>query len=73
MTCHVCGGTLEERRTTLPFKIDENRIVIIKDLPVLQCGNCSEYVIDDAVMERVDVILSGVDAAVELETLKYVA
>ncbi len=73
MTCHICGGVLEARFTTLPFKVGDDRIVIIKDLPVLQCDNCSEYVIEDAVMERVDTILGGVDTTVELETLSYVA
>jgi len=73
MTCHICGGTLEACSTTLPFKVGDDRIVIIKGLPVLQCDNCSEYVIEDAVMERVDTILSGVEATVELETLSYVA
>lgn len=73
MTCHICGGVLQVRHTTLPFKVGDDRIVIIKGLPVLQCGNCSEYVIEDAVMERVETILNGVDATVELETLSYVA
>ncbi len=72
-TCHICGGTLEERCTTLRFKVGDDRVVIIKSFPVLQCANCSEYVIEDAVMERVDTIPSSVDTAVELETLSYVA
>ncbi len=73
MTCHVCGGQFERIITSLPLKVDESRIVIIKNVPVLQCRNCSEYVIDDAVMEKIDVILSSVDATVELEVLSYVA
>ena len=73
MTCHVCGGDLEKLVTDLPFKVDDDRIVIIKDLPVLQCRNCSEYVIEDAVMERVDAILARVDTTAELEILSYVA
>lgn len=56
MTCHICGGKLEKVTTNLPFKVDDNSIVIIKSLPVLQCRNCSEYLIEDAVMARVDVI-----------------
>lgn len=73
MTCHICGGELEAVITNLPFKVADDRIVIIKGLPVLQCANCSEYVIDDPVMEKVDGILSTVDTAVELEILSYVA
>jgi len=73
MTCHVCGGKLEGLITSLPFKVDDSSIVIIKDLPVLQCRNCSEYLIEDAVMEKIDGILSRVDAVAELEILRYVA
>jgi YgiT-type zinc finger domain-containing protein len=73
MTCHICGGKLERLITNLPFKVDDNSIVIIKDLPVLQCRNCSEYLIEDAVMERIDAILSHVDTVAELEILRYVA
>jgi YgiT-type zinc finger domain-containing protein len=73
MICHICGGELEAVITNLPFKVDGDRIVIIKGLPVLQCANCGEYVIDDPVMEKVDTILSTVDTAVELEILSYVA
>ena len=58
MTCHICGGDLEKLVTDLPFKVAESRIVIIKGLPVLQCRNCSEYVVEDAVMEKVE--LGGV-------------
>jgi len=73
MTCHVCGSKLERLVTSLPFKVDESSIVIIRDLPVLQCRNCSEYVIEDAVMEKIDAILSRVDAVAEVEILRYVA
>ena len=73
MTCYICGGTLQARHTTLPFKVGDDRIVIITGLPVRQCGNCSEYVIEDGVMERVETILSCVDATVGLETLSCVA
>jgi YgiT-type zinc finger domain-containing protein len=73
MTCHVCGGKIERLITNLPFKVDNSRIVIIKNLPVLQCRNCSEYLIEDAVMEKIDTILGDVDTTVELEVLSYVA
>jgi len=59
--------------TDFPFKVRENSIVIIKDLPVMQCGNCHEYLIEDPVMERVDAILEKTDATVELEIIRYAA
>ena len=73
MICHNCGGELESLITNLPFKIDHDSIVIIKGLPVLQCRNCGEYLIDDPVMERVDSILGRIDKTTELEVLSYAA
>jgi YgiT-type zinc finger domain-containing protein len=59
--------------TNLPFKVKESTIIIVKDLPVLQCKNCNEYSLEDVVMEQVDKILEGADTAAELEVIKYAA
>ena len=61
------------RHTDLPFKVRENSIVIIKDLPVWQCGNCSEYLLEDGVMAKVDILLGRVDASAEVEILSFAA
>jgi len=73
MKCHVCGSNMKSMVTNLPFKMNETTIVILKDLPVLQCNNCNEYLLDDSVMKRVDDILEKVDTAAELEVIRYAA
>lgn len=73
MNCHNCGGRIEKLITDLPFKIKNDSIIIIKKLPVLQCQNCNEYLIEDPIMETVDAILSKVDRTAELEILSYAA
>ncbi len=73
MKCHVCGAAMETRTTDLPFKLSDTAIVILKGLPVVQCGNCVEYSIEDPIMKRVDAILEKVDAAAELEIIHYAA
>jgi len=73
MKCHMCGSKLKPLITDLPFKIGDSTIVILKGLPVLQCENCSEYLLDDAVMGRVEAILERVNAAAELEIIRYAA
>ena len=72
MKCHRCGSQLKPIITALPFKIGA-AIVIVKELPVLQCNNCGEYLLEDAVMERVDQILEKIDVAAELEIIRYAA
>jgi YgiT-type zinc finger domain-containing protein len=73
MKCHTCGGELEKIVTDLPFKVSQGSIIIIKRLPVLQCRNCSEYLIKDLVMQKVDKLLNKVNTAVEVEILNYAA
>ncbi|CAN5265428.1 hypothetical protein BH20GEM2_BH20GEM2_08610 [soil metagenome] len=35
--CRICGSELRPVVTDLPFKRTDKAIVIVKDLPVLQC------------------------------------
>ena len=64
---------MQPMRTNLPFKVSEKTIVILKELPVVQCGNCAEYLIEDAVFERVEELLSNVDNSSELEIIRFAA
>jgi YgiT-type zinc finger domain-containing protein len=73
MRCHVCGSQLGPLVTDLPFKVSDTGIVILKGLPMSQCDNCSEYLLEDSVMSRVEGILQEVDAAAELEIIRYAA
>lgn len=71
MKCHDCGAKLQKTVTDLPFKRSAGSIIILKKLPVFQCENCSQFLIEDATMERVDELLNGVDESAELEIRSY--
>jgi YgiT-type zinc finger domain-containing protein len=73
MKCEVCGAELAAITTDLPFKVREPGIVILKGLPVLQCSSCPQYLLEDAVLARVDQILRRVDGGIELEVIRYAA
>ena len=73
MRCSRCSSKLTPLMTDLPFKVSDTSIVILKGLPVLQCDNCQEYLLDDLVMNRVEEILQRADAAAELEIIRYAA
>ena len=47
--------------------------MILKNVPVLQCANCPQYLLEDAVVGRVDEILARVDGGAELEIIRYAA
>ncbi len=73
MRCHVCGAKMQSIITDLPFKVNDSTIIIMKELPVIQCDSCSEYMLEDPVLKRVDAIIEKVDAAAELEIIRYAA
>ena len=73
MKCRICGSTLATTTTDLPFKVTERTIVILKSLPVAQCQNCIEYLIEDGVFARVEELLAKVDTSVELEIIAFAA
>ncbi len=73
MRCRVCGGAMAERVTDLPFKVGDTSIVIVRSLPVLQCGQCGETELQNAAMERVDRLLAAADRSAELEVVRYAA
>lgn len=73
MKCGVCGGELKTATTSLPFKVSDATIGILKDLPVVQCARCPEYLIEDEVLRRVDEILARVEGGTELEIVRYAA
>ena len=73
MKCRVCGSNLRAKNTDLPFKLRETTIVILKDLPVLQCDNCTEYLLRDEVMANVEQMLARVGSGAELEVIRYAA
>jgi YgiT-type zinc finger domain-containing protein len=73
MKCTVCGARRHSITTDLPFKISEARIVILKQLPVIQCSACREYLIEDTVMARIDTLLDRGNSTAELEVIRYAA
>lgn len=73
MRCQMCGASLTSTITELPSKLRESSIVIIRGLPVLQCGKCSEYLLEDHVMARVEQLLKLVHEGTELEIVHFAA
>lgn len=71
MNCHVCGSELRATDTDLPWKARERAIVILKDLPVLQCEGCTHYLLEDSVLARVDEILERTGSKAELQIVRY--
>jgi YgiT-type zinc finger domain-containing protein len=73
MRCTRCGAPMEARRTDLPFKLGDTTIVVIRAVPVLECRNCTEYLLRDEDMQKVEEILERRAATAELEVIHFAA
>lgn len=73
MICQRCGAELQNRVTDLPFKTGDRNITVIRDLPVMMCPQCAEFVLPDAVLAHVEEMLAVANEAIELEVIRYVA
>jgi len=73
MRCRLCGGNKESIRTDLPFKLEDHRIIVVKDVPVEQCISCGEYELSDPVMEQLEMLFDSMDESSELEVRRFAA
>lgn len=73
MKCTVCGSTMKKKESRLPFRLSEDRLVIIDDVPAYECTNCQEYLLEDSVLKQIDSLLANVAKETELEIVKFAA
>ena len=72
MKCALCKGKMKEGTITLPFDINKDMFVIIKDVPALVCTQCGESFVEMSVARVVEKIVGNAEQdGVALGILKY--
>jgi len=46
MKCPMCKGIMKNGKTSLPYEFEDNRLIVIKSVPALVCGQCGEVFVD---------------------------
>ena len=67
------GFEWPQTESSLPFRVSRKAILVIRELPVWECGNCGEFLLEDEVMGRVEEMVGRVDEAAELEVVTFAA
>lgn len=73
MKCHECGADMFPTESHLPFQKGPKFIVIVKDVPVYLCGNCSETLLNDSVMKRVEQLVGEAKPKSDIEIVSFAA
>ena len=72
-TCHVCGGTMEERRVEQAYRA-KDRWVVVRSVPVGVCTACGARVARSGVAKRIEeLIKSGRGSPVEVLSVDWPA
>jgi YgiT-type zinc finger domain-containing protein len=73
MTCRTCGARLRPVRADLPFRRDDDSIVIVRGLPVQRCSECAMYFLEDRVITKIHELLALIRNGSQLEIISYAA
>jgi len=57
----------------LPFRVDRSVMIILRELPLIECRECSAYAFEERVMERVQEIVQRLKSPSHLEAVLYAA
>lgn len=58
MTCPLCKGKMVKSRTNLPHEMEEDQMVVVKDVPALVCRQCGDSFIEIDVLRVVERIVA---------------
>ena len=58
--CPLCGGTMTESVTGVPFLMGD-RVVVIKSVPAEICSDCGEAYMKSTVVDRVQDLLDRLE------------
>ena len=70
MTCFFCKGRYGEGFTTHIVE-NNDRVIIVKNVPCLKCDQCGETSYLGGVYERLEKILDSLDSLAEVAIVKY--
>lgn len=71
MKCHVCGTSMTPVISDLPFRVNWSVMIILRDLPLMQCTECNANAPEETVMKRVHEIVEKLRSPSHLDTVLY--
>ena len=72
MKCPVCGGVMEEGKTSLTLERSVDTIIVIKNVPAMICKQCGENFIDSSASKHVEkMVLSAEKSGIKLGFLEF--
>ena len=59
MKCPLCKGKMAKgKKTNLPYEFNGEKIIVVRNVPALVCGQCGEAFVEINILRRVEKILA---------------
>ncbi|MBI5787719.1 MAG: type II toxin-antitoxin system MqsA family antitoxin [Candidatus Schekmanbacteria bacterium] len=72
MKCPSCRGKMERGVTTLPYELNRDKLIVVRDVPALVCVQCGEVFIEALILKQVEGLLNTVQkSGMTLGFLEY--
>ena len=72
MTCFMCKGDMEESKTTHVIELENNCIIIIKNVPCRRCKQCGEVWYSGTVAAQIEKIVDAMETSLmEIAVVDY--
>jgi len=52
---------MEEGKTTMPYELGRNKVIVVQGIPALVCAQCGDAFIESAVLKKVETLLDTVE------------
>ncbi len=57
--CPLCKAGMKPSKTSLPYEIGDDSIIVIKDVPAIVCSQCGEFFIEIPVVRIIEQITAS--------------
>jgi len=61
MKCPLCKGEMiEGKKTNLPYELDGEKIIVVRNVPALVCAQCGDAFVEVDILRKVEKILDKI-------------
>ncbi|HEC99387.1 MAG TPA: type II toxin-antitoxin system MqsA family antitoxin [Proteobacteria bacterium] len=57
MRCPLCKGKMVTGKTNLPYELDGEKIIVVRNVPALVCAQCGDAFVEIDVLRKVEKII----------------
>lgn len=61
MICPTCAGEMKSGKTNVPFELDGDKLIVVKDVPALVCLQCGDTFIEAPVLGVVEKLVDSAE------------